>query len=130
MATHAGRSADLSVIDAVPKFHHGARRSGRNGQRSRRSSVGMRAFRWHGRGPGNLARTGSQTRARRVSGSGARPSAAIDNAVDAAAHIIGHVQCTVGTDSQTTRAMIGFVGSFDGTSKTVRENLALARVAF
>jgi hypothetical protein len=97
MATRAGRSADLTVVDAIAQCHHLLRRSVRNGKTRRFSgSTGIRmsAFRRFGVRYTNVAGWGrcAWTRNEVRSAAPATRPRAVDDPVNPSAHIVGDVE--------------------------------------
>src|ERR1700730_746031 len=97
MATRAGRSADLTVVDAIAQYEHLLRRTVRNGKTRRfGGGAGIRVGAFRGFGVRHTDVAGRRrcrwTRNElRIAAPGTRPSA-IDDAVDPPAHIVGNVE--------------------------------------
>src|ERR1700733_4634474 len=104
VATHACRSAHLTVINPLAKRHDFRRRPVRHGN----SCVGMRTLRRLGGGLGDFAGGLRPARARRPPLRAARrASAVIHNAIDPPAHVIGNIQRAIRPDRQPAGPMGG-----------------------
>jgi hypothetical protein len=95
VATRTGRTADLTVLDPITQRNHFLRRACRNAKACDCvgvAGIGMSAFRWFGvidtdfAGGRRCARTGGRR------GAIGAWSAAVDDAIDPPAHIIGDVE--------------------------------------
>src|SRR5689334_22046296 len=95
MTAGAGRTANLTTINALTLHDHFSSRAFWNEQICGLASVGMRALRWFGRLLHDVAGRRRETGTRGdIRGAGTGPSP-IDNLVDAAANVIGNVQRAV-----------------------------------
>src|SRR5271156_1161372 len=125
MATGAGGSAYLPVVDAIAQCHHFSRRS-LGKWRTGSACVYIRSFWWFGgsfndvTGGSRSARTWCSHRAS-ISG-----TALIDDAVNPSANIIGNVERAIRPNCDARGTMRGALGSFYRARKTVGEDFAIA----
>src|SRR5439155_11771654 len=131
MATRAGRSAYLTVVNAIAQGNHRSRRSLGNGKvpGCSRACVGIRSLRRPGGRLHHLTGRSRRTRAWSDRRSAAPGTALVHNAIDPATDIVGNVERPVRPDRQAGGTMRGTVWSLYRSRETVGENLAIARCA-
>src|SRR5439155_13554595 len=113
MATRAGRSAYLTMVNAIAQVNHRSRRSLGNGKvpGCRRACVGIRAHRRLGGSLHHLTGRSRRTRAWSDRRGAAAGTALIHNAIDPATDIVGNVERPVRPDRKAGGTMCGAVRS-------------------
>lgn len=129
MAARTGRSAYLTVVNAIAQRDHGRGGSFENRKVPGRSRarVGIRSLRRLGGSRNNLTRRSRRIWAWSDRRGAAAGTALIHNAIDPAADILGNVKRPVRSARQAGRTVCGAVRSLHRSRETVGENLAISR---
>ena len=101
MASRTGRTAHLTVVDAITQGNH----LWRHTVRKRDACIWMSALRRLGGGCDDIACRSRRTGARSDCPGTASGAALINNSVDPSAHIVGNVERTIGSDCKARGTM-------------------------